>query len=444
MALYGASTYAPAEVDSLWRATARPGPPAPALAADVEAEVAIIGGGYTGLSAALHLARDHGISAVVLEASAIGWGASGRNGGFCVPGGDKLGIETLAARHGRDDATRFIDLTLSAVERVAGLLHDEAIDAEPQGGGELTLAHSPKALAGLIAERDAIAALHGHQREVLSPAALAEQGLAAPGFCGGVREPVGFGLHPLNYVRGLAAAAMRRGARVFAHSRVTGWTRQGARHRLATTDGSVRAGRVIVATGGYLPEALHPALAGRVLPVLSNIIATRPLTAAEQAAQGWTATQAVCDARALLHYFRLLPDGRFLFGGRGGLGDDAAAAAGFRARLEGEFRRTFPAWAHVEISHFWRGLVDLSADLVPHCAPLAEDPSVLVGWAYHGSGVSMASETGAQLAALAAGRSTPALPGFMRRPPPRFPLAGLRKLYLASAIAGYEVKDRLG
>lgn len=432
------------EVDSLWRTTARPGAAFPALEGDVEAEVAIVGGGFTGLSTALHLARDHGVSAVVLEASVIGWGASGRNGGFCVPGGDKLGPEAMCARHGQDDTRRFIDLTLAAVERVAGILRDEEIEAEPQGGGELQLAHSPKAFEALKHERAAIIALHGHEREILSPGALAEQGLSATGFFGGVREPAGFGLHPLNYVRGLADAARRRGARVFANSGVTAWRRAGAGHRLETAQGSVRARKVVFATGGYPPEAIARPIAGRVLPVTSNIVTTRPLTATEQADQGWTSTQAVTDSRALLHYFRLLPDGRLLFGGRGGLWQGEAAERAFRGRMEAEIRTMFPAWREVETTHFWRGFVDTSADLVPHCAALADDPSVLVGCAYHGSGVSMGSETGAQLAALAAGKPAPALPAFMRRPPPRFPLPGLRKLYLAGAIAGFALKDRFG
>ncbi len=441
MALYGGETYDRAEVDSLWRVTARPGAAFPALDDDIQAEVAIIGGGFTGLSAALHLARDHGIQAVVLESGPIGWGASGRNGGFCVPGGDKLGLEAMAHRYGEAEAKQFLALTLTAVERVAGLLRDEAIAAEPQPGGELTVAHSQGAFAAQIKEREAVIALTGHERELLSAEDLCERGLSA-GFHGGLRERVGFGLHPLNYVRGLAEAAARRGARIFAGGGVTGWSREGGAHRLQTAAGSVRAAKVIVATGGYPPEALNRGIAGRVLPVLSNIIVTRPLTPDELAAQGWTSTQAVCDSRALLHYFRLLPDRRFLFGGRGGLGGDTAAAGAFRRRLTAEFRKTFPAWREAEITHFWRGLVDLSADLTPHCGALEDEPSVLMGCAYHGSGVSMGTETGAQLARLAAGLDTPALPGFMRRPPPRFPLPGLRKLYLAGALAGYGLQDR--
>lgn len=443
MPLYDGDTYDLKEVDSLWRVTARPGEAFARLEADLQAEVAVVGGGFTGLSAALHLARDHGIHAAVLEAGPIGWGASGRNGGFCVPGGDKLGLAAMARRYGADEARRFHDLTLGAVERVAGLLRDEAIDAEPQPGGELTVAHNAKAFAEQKDEREAILALTGHERELMSAEMLVDRGLSA-GFVGGLREPVGFGLHPLNYVRGLASATARRGAQVFEHSAVTAWRREGGGHRLETASGSVRAAKVIVATGGYPPETINPAVGGRVLPVLSNIIATRPLTTDEQAAQGWTSTQAVDDSRALLHYFRLLPDGRFLFGGRGGLGGDAASGRAFRARLTAEFHATFPAWRHAEITHFWRGLVDLSADLTPHCGPLEADASILMGCAYHGSGVSMGSETGAQLARLAGGLDTPALPGFMRRPPPRFPLPGLRKLYLAGALAGFELKDRFG
>jgi glycine/D-amino acid oxidase-like deaminating enzyme len=442
MALDAQLAREPGEVDSLWRETARPAPRFAPLDGDTETEVAIIGGGYTGLSAALHLARDHGVQAVVLEAAAVGWGASGRNGGFCVPGGAKLSLGQIARRHGRREAVRFFDLTLGAVDRVACLLKDEDIAAQPQAGGELVMAHSPGALKALEDERDEIVAIHGHRRELLPRGALRERGVHRDAVFGALLEPVGFGLHPLDYARGLALAADRRGARVFEDAAVIAWSRGAGGHILHTRRGAVRTRTVILATGGYPPEALDPAIAGRVLPVLSNIVATRPLTAAEQAQQGWTSTQVACDSRALLHYFRLLPDGRFLFGGRGGLSDSPGAAAAFRRRLEADFRRAFPAWAHVETTHFWRGRVDVSADRTPHCAALDGDPSVLTGCAFHGSGVSMATEIGAQLAALAAGKATPALPGFVRTPPPRFPLPGLRPLYLAGAIAGYALKDQ--
>lgn len=135
----------------------------------------------------------------------------------------------------------------------------------------------------------------------------------------------------------------------------------------------------------------------------------------------------------------LLPDNRFLFGGRGGLSASPAAADAFRARLTADFRRRFPAWRDVAITHFWSGLVDLASDLVPHCAAL--DATTFHACAYHGNGVALGTEMGAQLALLATAGTAPALPGFMRQPPPPFVLPSLRKAYLAAALSFYALKD---
>lgn len=419
---------------SYWRDSARPGPALEPLGGDAECEVAIVGGGYTGLSAALHLARDHGLRPAVLEAAGIGWGASGRNGGFCVPGGAKRSLAAIARRFGAGDAARFDRLSHAAVDRVAGLLQSEAIAAEPQPGGEMLFAHSTAAFAAFRRARTG-------DQVVLDPATLAARGMKADGFHGALWEPAGFGLHPRNYVDGLALAAARHGARIFPHSPVIAWTREGGGHRFRTAGGVVTAPKVIIAAGAYQPEGLSPRLRGRVLPVQSNIIVTRPLTSGEQVAQGWTSTGVASDSYELLHYFRLLPGGRFLFGGRGGLSASPQAAQRFRARLTRDFHRLFPAWRQVEITHCWSGLVDLAADLVPHCAKL--DDTTFHACAYHGSGVALGTELGAQLAALAATGTAPDLPGFMQRPAPHFPLPWLRKAYLAAALAGYALKDRL-
>ena len=427
---------------SYWRDSARPGPALEPLGGDAECEVAIVGGGYTGLSAALHLARDHGIAALVLEAGEIGWGASGRNGGFCVPGGAKRDLIAIARRFGDDEARRFARLTLDAVARVEGLLKDEAIEAAPQPGGEMLLAHSGRALAALARRCEAERALTGHDLRMLTPQDLRDRGQRADAYAGALWEPVGFGLHPLDYVRGLAAAAQRRGASIAPHSPVTHWSREGGFHRLVTPRGAVRCAKVIVAAGAYQPEGLAPALAGRILPVQSNILVTRPLTPAEVAGLGWSSTGVASDSFELLHYFRLLPTHRLLFGARGGLSASPRRAASFQARLMRDFRGVFGG-VGVEVTHFWSGLVDLAADRLPHCSATDGDASVFQACAYHGSGVAMGTELGAQLAGLAAGGRAEALPGFMMRPPPRFPLPGLRKVYLAAALTGYAIRDAL-
>jgi glycine/D-amino acid oxidase-like deaminating enzyme len=414
-----------------WRESAGPQQQFDPLAADAEAEIAIIGGGITGLSAALHLARDHGARPLLLEAGEIGWGASGRNGGFCVVGGAKRSQGAITREHGAGQAAAFDRLTRGAVERVAQLLEAEDIDAEPQPGGETQFAHTPRMFE--ILKQGA-----GKGSQVIGADDLRAVGMNAA-YHGAVREPAGFGLHPVRYVGGLAAAALRYGADVHALSPVTRWERDGTGHILSTPRGIVRSAKLVIAAGAYQPEALSPVLAGRVLPVQSNIIVTRPLTEAEMQAQGWTSTALAFDSYELLHYFRLLPDGRFLFGGRGGLSASPSAAQAFRSRLTRDFHRHFPAWRDIPITHFWSGLVDLAADLLPHCAAL--DETTFQACAYHGNGVALGTEMGAQLARLVTEGAAPVLPGFMQRPPPRFLMPRLRKAYLAGALSLYALKD---
>src|SRR5690606_28279120 len=236
--------------------------------------------------------------------------------------------------------------------------------------GELALAHSAAQMAAMATEADLLAATFGHRGELLSADELKARGTWAPGFHGGLLNPHGFGLHPLRYVRGLARAAVATGARIHARSRVTGWDGAGRGHRLVTARGSVTADHVLFATNGYTPEHLARPLRGRLMPVLSNILVTRPLSDDERAAQGWTAATMAFDSRKLLHYVRLLPDGRFMFGGRGGTDAADGAAPAMERRLRAEFEALFPAWADVAHEYFWRGFACLSYGRVPFVGAL--------------------------------------------------------------------------
>ncbi|HXH03383.1 MAG TPA: FAD-dependent oxidoreductase [Candidatus Competibacteraceae bacterium] len=444
--LYHPSAYDPTQpMASWWHASAGPAPDTDAPAAG-DCEVAIIGAGYTGLSCALHLARAHGIEALVLDAGPIGWGASGRNGGFCCMGGAKLDYAQMIRRYGLDDTRRFFAIQRQAVDLVEALSREYGIDVEPCPGGEYELAHSPRQFQALAEYRALLEATFGHATELLPRAALAERGLAGPAFHGGLHNPVGFGLHPLKYAHGLAAAARRHGVRIFTGCPVQGWHYEQRWHHLLTPVGILRARRVVVATAGYLRDRLHPGLAGRLLPALSNILVTRSLSADELAAQGWTTHHLAYDTRQLLHYFRLLPDGRFLFGGRGGLSAAPDSAEHHRAWLTRHFQRMFPAWRGVEISHFWNGLLCLAYDLHPHLGELPEASGVYFALAYHGSGVAMGTWSGRAVAGLVAGTAgaEAGLPRFLLCPPPRFPLPALRKLYLGVAYAVFTLRDRWG
>lgn len=431
-----------AAVGSYWDASAPPlARETPPLDGPVNCEVAIIGAGFTGLTAALTLVEEHGVD-VVVDAGTPGWGASGRNGGFCCLGGAKLGYEAMAARFGLEETRRFFATQMEAIDLVQETCARRRIDADITGGGEILLAHKPSRRAALKAEVDVLRRLVGLDASYLDNDALAERGLKGDGFHGGLELRLGVGLHPLKYLRGVARAAIDAGVKVHGATPVSEIRRVGGGLELATPGGPLRASKVIIATNGYTQDDRLPQLAGRLMPALSSIIVTRPLSEAEREAQGWTSTVMCADSRRLLHYFRLLPDGRFLWGGRGGISGSPAAARRSRQRLRDSFERHFLAWRHVETDYFWRGLVCLSKPRVPFLGRVEE--GIYASLAYHGNGVAFTAWAGRAVAGQVAGvQGADALPAVLRDPLPRFTLPVLRKAYLAGAYAVYGTRDAL-
>ena len=411
------------------------------LRTEIRCDVAVIGGGFTGLSAAIELA-ECGVDVCLLEAGTIGWGASGRNGGFACIGSHKLSYASMIKTYGLDATKHFYCAMKDSVDLVADNASRHSIDIWKHGQGEVTLAHLPNRLEEFHEEQAFYRTTFGEENEVLSRGALRERGLHGPQFHGGLLGKIGFGIHPLNYARGLARAAHKSGARLFPHSRVTRWEERDGTHHLYTEQGKVTAQRVLVATNGYTHEDISTRHAGRILPALSNIIITRPLTETELRAQGWTSSTMAYDSRNLLHYFRLLPNNRFLFGGRGGTDSSAAAANGYQKLLTATFHHLFLAWSKVEITHFWRGFVCLSYDLVPYVGPLDERKSVWTALAYHGNGVAMASWCGRAAARMMLDeKARDEVPTVITRRLAKFPLPAFRPLYLRGAYLWFGWKD---
>ena len=267
--------------------------------------------------------------------------------------------------------------------------------------------------------------------------------MSGPEFHGGLWSPAGFGLHPLRYLRGLVDRVSEAGVTIYPRSEVKTWRQTGSDHVLSTDRGEVTAKRVLLATNGYTSERVPDWIAGRLLPALSRIMATRPLSEEELSAQGWTSRDLAYDTRNLVHYFRLLPDGRFLFGGRGGTDLSPPGLAQANIDLRKSFERMFPVFARADIEHSWSGLVCLSARRVPYIGPIGDMESAYAALAYHGNGVAMGSYAGRLIADVLAGVENAArrIPRIVAAPLQRFPLPSLRLLYLKAAYAGYSFKD---
>ncbi len=419
---------------SLWVASAPPAPPCPPLVEDLEAEVAIVGAGYTGLSAALHLA-ERTIATVVLEAHEPGWGASGRNGGQVIPG-LKEDPEVVERLLGPGFGRRAVDLSARAPDLVFELVARYGIDCDAQRAGWIQPAPD-EAGVRLLQARVRQWERRGAPVEWLDRPAVSAA-LGSELYRGGLRDRRGGTLQPLAYARGLARAAMALGARIHGRSPARRLEREGAGWRVHTPRGSVRARTVLVCTNGYT-DGLVPGLARTVVPVVSVQVASAPLSDNLRRAI-LPGGEAASDTRRLLVYFRLDRDGRFLIGGRGAYGDRGIRAA--QARLRRFAQRLFPQLPDdLPFPFAWGGLVALTEHHLPHLVEPA--PGLVAASGYNGRGIAMATAMGKVLADKASGVPD----GELDFPPSRLrpiPLHGLRRPLVAAAVAVKALQDRLG
>jgi glycine/D-amino acid oxidase-like deaminating enzyme len=390
---------------SLWHGSVpgslEPGPPLPG---DLEADVAIVGAGFTGLWTAYYLARaDPGLKIVVCERDIAGFGASGRNGGWCsalFPA--SLGkLERLA---GRDAAIAQYRAMQQAVDEVGRVAADEGIDCHWAKGGTVALARSASQMER-AAEEIAEARSFGFGEEDLRLLSAGEaRALArASDVRGGTFTPHCAAIHPARLVRGLADAVRRRGVSVFERTPVL----RIDPGRLVTASGTVRARYVIRATEGY--TARLPGLRRTVAPVYSLMIATAPLPESVWDEIGLASRPTFSDLRHLIIYGQRTADGRFAFGGRGAPYHLGSAVRPSFDRVPAVFaalRRTlaelFPVLGDVEVTHGWGGPIGVPRDW---CASAGLDRATGLGWAggYVGDGVSTTNLAGRTLADLVTG-----------------------------------------
>jgi glycine/D-amino acid oxidase-like deaminating enzyme len=413
----------------------------PALDRSIRTDVAVIGAGFTGLNAARVLAQA-GISVAVLEADRIGWGASGRNGGFCCLGGGMADDPTLDRRFGKSGRIEYRRTELAAIDLTEQVIDEIGIDVDRHSQGETSLAHRAKDMTALRAHAATLQENYGIGHMLHEAEALSGLGMAGP-FYGGLTIDAGFALNPRKYLRGLAHVAEQAGAVIFEKSAAQALTREVDGWSLRINGHKLRADQVILATNGYSSEDLPEWLAGRYMPSQSSVIVTRPLSNAELEEAGWTSGQMAYDTRNLLHYFRLMPDNRFLFGMRGGLLTGPRSEAAAWANTRADFKAMFPAWKHVKIDHSWSGMVCIARDMQPFVGHVPSCDGLWAGLCYHGNGVAMGSYSGALLGQLVQGKVPDVpYPDALRKPLRRFELGYFRRALMPFAYGALKLADR--
>jgi gamma-glutamylputrescine oxidase len=422
---------------SLWRETAVAAPAARLLSGTFRADIAIIGGGYTGLSAALR-ATERGLKPAVLEAAEVGFGASGRNGGVVSPK-YRVSLADMARAHGLDLAHLMNRLAHDAMDSVERYVAECRIDrAGFAKVGNLRCAHNKVALDRLVSEAETARRMFGDESLRILDAQEMRAETGSRDFVGGVLNAHAGVVHPLNYVRGLAAAVRERGGEIFEQSEVTTIHQRPDSLELRTEHGAVVAGKLLMATNGYSDlTSATSAVRKAVIPFRSAMVATEPLTP-EMFSVLIPSGRSYSETRRMMRWFRRIDD-RLLFGGRGAFGRSDSAAA--FAALEGEMKRIFPQIADRRVTHRWSGLVAMTLDSLPQIGLLDSRTAFSVG--YNGAGIAMASLLGRHAIDLLLGEETDL--GLMRRAKPQaIPFYGLRKPVVRIVAGWYALLDRIG
>lgn len=402
------------------------------LDADAHADICVIGGGYTGLSAALHLA-EAGSSVILLEANRLGWGASGRNGGQ-LHTGQRQEVSTLEAWFGQERAKLLFDLAEEAKSTVKGLIARHTIDCDWHDG-LIHAMHKPRYAATLARETEHLARHYGlTDISVLGRDEVAAA-IGTDVYHGGIRDGSAGHLHPLNFALGLARAAEAAGARLHEGTRVSA-INDGPTFRVSTPTGTVTADNVVIACNGYL-NGLDAETEARVMPIQNYILATEPL--GERAAQLIPRWEAVADSRFVVHYWRLSADGRLLFGG--GETYSRTFPRDIKFFVRRYMLRIYPQLADAQIDYGWGGTLAVTMNRLPYMRRLRR--GLYTSGGYSGQGVGLATFAGKLL--------SEAILGDDRRfahmaaiPAAKFP-GGRRLRYpsMVLAMSWYALRDRL-
>ena len=365
-------------------------PTSPALPLPESADVAIIGAGFTGLSAALALAK-RGAKVVVLESETIGWGASSRNGGMVLTG-LKLGVNKLISMYGRELTRRMYAASLETIDAVERIVKDENIGCDFARTGHLEVACKQTHFDDYARQVEVIAREFNHQLRVVPREQLHSE-IGSSIYYGGMVDEISAGLNPARYVAGIATSAMRAGAQICEGARLQSIQRESRNgapgFRLNSSRGAVWARNVLVGTSGYTGAAT-PALRKKIIPIGSFIITTEVLPEA-LARELSPRNRQIYDSKNYLYYYRLTPDNRMLFGGR--VSDQTIRKSAEILRLG--MIDVYPQLCDAKVEYVWGGTLDFCFDIMPHAGQM---DGIYFAVGYAGHGVAMATYQGLKMA----------------------------------------------
>ncbi len=431
-------------VKSYWEETSNEKLNLEKLTKNINCEIVVVGGGYTGLLCAINLIENYNLDVILIEAGKIGWGASSRNGGFCSFPPIKTSFKKLQKIYGKEETKRFFRNAVEGSKYTKDIISNYNIDCDVTGESNFIVAHHPNKFKQIKEQAEVYKSEFGIETKIYSKEEFNKFGHGGNEQFGALSYKPGFAINPLKFVNGIAKYALSKKLKIFEHTLVDKINKNNGYYTLKSKEGSVKAKKVVVATNGFYQEGLVPQLNSRILPVISNIIVTRKLTDKEIDLHNFKTFSPIVNTKNLLYYYRKLPDNRILFGTRGDyIGSDQSNLD--RAKImEKFFKNIFPDWASISIDYNWRGLIAMSQKLTPSIGKI-ENEEIYYGFGYHGVGVSSAPWTGNQLSKLVFSSNSKNLniSKIYKGLPKKFIFPKLRIFYFRLAVLFYNIKDKL-
>ena len=410
---------------------------------DDKFDIVVIGGGYSGLSCSLELAKRFHRNVAVIEAGHIGWGSSARNGGFLCMGPTKLSLSQLIKRYGMNEIKHYYKDQVDGSNFTKQLIKEHSIECDVVGNLNYEVAHHPSFTKSIKEYANDISNYFKIKTKFYSKEEFNYVGHTGLEQFGAISYEPGCALNPLKLLVGLANANYENKVKLYSHSKVINVEKNNNDFLIITEKGTIKAKKIVFTTNGFYRDEIINDYKYRIIPAISNIIVTRPLSENELNEYNFKTMNPILNARNLLFYYRLLPDHRLLFGARGDLSGSKISSLKMSKWIEKRLKQIFPKWADVNIDFRWSGFVAVTRKLTPSIGKL-DDKEIYHSFGYHANGVNTAPWAGKELANFIAGsnhkemRVSKVFQGF----PKRFPFPFLRLLYIKIVYIYYSLTDK--